>query len=225
MIFGKIDYINLLPLHIYLKKYPLPSGIKASFERKKGVPSKLNHALYRGQIDAAIISSIESIKPKYHNLNLGICANKRVLSVLVEKKTANQKDSSSASSNALASVLKQKGRVIIGDKALKLYLENKENFIDLCEVWHKKTNLPFVFARFSCTQKKALYKKILLPFAKSKIKIPNYILESYAQTREVSKKDIRFYLEKVIYYKLGKKEKKALAKFTKAVRFQNKFKT
>ncbi|MGM9261335.1 menaquinone via futalosine step 1, partial [Campylobacter jejuni] len=24
MIFGKIDYINLLPLHIYLKKYPLP---------------------------------------------------------------------------------------------------------------------------------------------------------------------------------------------------------
>ncbi|ECZ0245717.1 menaquinone via futalosine step 1, partial [Campylobacter jejuni] len=26
MIFGKIDYINLLPLHIYLKKYPLPNG-------------------------------------------------------------------------------------------------------------------------------------------------------------------------------------------------------
>ncbi|EJB6885816.1 menaquinone via futalosine step 1, partial [Campylobacter jejuni] len=28
MIFGKIDYINLLPLHIYLKKYPLPNGYK-----------------------------------------------------------------------------------------------------------------------------------------------------------------------------------------------------
>ncbi|EAI3917845.1 menaquinone via futalosine step 1 [Campylobacter upsaliensis] len=225
MIFGKIDYINLLPLHIYLKKYPLPSGIKASFERKKGVPSKLNHALYRGQIDAAIISSIESIKPKYHNLDLGICANKRVLSVLVEKKTANQKDLSSASSNALASVLKQKGRVIIGDRALKLYLENKNHFIDLCELWYERTHLPFVFARFSCTKYKTLYKKILLPFAKSKIKIPNYILENYAKTRGIDKKDILFYLEKVIYYKLEGKEKKALAKFTKAVRFQNKFKT
>ncbi|ARE81158.1 MULTISPECIES: MqnA/MqnD/SBP family protein [Campylobacter] len=225
MIFGKIDYINLLPLHIYLKKYPLPSGIKASFERKKGVPSRLNRALYKRQIDAAIISSIESVKTKYQNLNLGICANKQVLSVLVEKKTPNQKDSSSASSNALATILQQKGKVVIGDKALKLYLENKENFIDLCEVWHKKTNLPFVFARFSCTQKKALYKKILLPFAKKRIKIPSYILENYAKTREINKKDILFYLEKVIYYKLGKKEKKALAKFTKAVRFKTKFRT
>ncbi|MBS4240247.1 MqnA/MqnD/SBP family protein [Campylobacter vulpis] len=225
MIFGKIDYINLLPLHIYLKKYPLPSGIKASFERKKGVPSKLNHALYKGKIDAALISSVESVKKKYHNLDLGICANKRVLSVLVEKKTANQKDSSSASSNALASILKQKGRVIIGDRALKLYLERPNSFIDLCELWYEKTNLPFVFARFSCTKHKTIYKKIFLPFAKSKIKIPNYILENYAKTREIDKKDILFYLEKVIYYKLERKEKRALAQFAKAVRFQNKFKT
>lgn len=54
---------------------------------------------------------------------MGICANKRVLSVLVEKNTSNAKDPSSATSNALAKVLKQDGKVIIGDKALKLYLK------------------------------------------------------------------------------------------------------
>lgn len=123
MIFGKIDYINLLPLHIYLKKYPLPNGFKASMEHKKGVPSKLNKDLFYRRIDAAIISSIESARKKYKNLDLGICANKRVLSVLVEKNTLNAKDPSSATSNALAKVLKQDGKVIIGDKALKLYLK------------------------------------------------------------------------------------------------------
>ena len=51
MIFGKIDYINLLPLHIYLKKYPLPNGFKASMEHKKGVPSKLNKDLFYRRID------------------------------------------------------------------------------------------------------------------------------------------------------------------------------
>ncbi|EPZ0226866.1 MqnA/MqnD/SBP family protein, partial [Campylobacter coli] len=147
--------------HIYLKKYPLPNGFKASMEHKKGVPSKLNKDLFYRRIDAAIVSSIESARKKYKNLDLGICANKRVLSVLVEKNTPNAKDPSSATSNALAKVLKQEGRVIIGDKALKLYLQDPSRYTDLCTKWHEKTGLPFVFARFSCVQKKALYKQIL----------------------------------------------------------------
>ncbi|MBP0443125.1 menaquinone via futalosine step 1, partial [Campylobacter jejuni] len=90
-----------------------------SMEYKKGVTSKLNKDLFYRIIDAAIISSIESARKKYKNLDLGICDNKRVLSVLVEKNTSNAKDPSSATSNALAKVLKQDGKVIIGDKALK----------------------------------------------------------------------------------------------------------
>lgn len=214
MIFGKIDFINLLPLHIYLKKYPLPSGLKKIMEYKKGVPSKLNKDLFYKRIDAAIISSIESARAKYKNLNLGICANKRVLSVIVQKNEKNAKDPRSATSNALARVLKQKGKVIIGDEALRLYLEDSSKFIDLCSLWHEKTGLPFVFARFSCVRKKTFYAKILKQFTRTKIKIPYYILEKYSNTRKISPKDIKAYLQ-VIYYKIEHKEHKALKAFLK----------
>ncbi|MBM0636599.1 menaquinone via futalosine step 1 [Campylobacter sp. VicNov18] len=221
MIFGKIDYINLLPLHIYLKKYPLPNGYKASMEYKKGVPSKLNKDLFYKRIDAAIISSIESARKKYKNLDLGICANKRVFSVLVEKNTLTSQDPSSATSNALAKILKQEGRVIIGDKALKLYLKYPLNYVDLCAKWHEKTALPFVFARFSCAQKKILYEKMFKNFLKIKIKIPHYILQNYAKTRNLNIKDIKYYLDEVIYYKISTKEKLALKRFIKACKALN----
>ncbi|MBF7047436.1 menaquinone via futalosine step 1, partial [Campylobacter volucris] len=161
MIFGKIDYLNLLPLHIYLKKMPLPTYVKKTTEYKKGVPAKLNKHLYYRRVDAAIISSIESRLKKYKTLNIGICANKKVKSVLVKKNTQNKDDTSSATSNALAKVLRQNGEVIIGDRALKLYLQNPNDYIDLCKLWHEKTNLPFVFARFSCMKNFSSYKKIM----------------------------------------------------------------
>ena len=55
MIFGKIDYLNLLPFHVFLKSAPLSSQIKKAIEFKKGVPSKLNRALNARKIDAAVI--------------------------------------------------------------------------------------------------------------------------------------------------------------------------
>ncbi len=220
MIFGKIDYINLLPLHIYLKKYPLPSGIKKTMEHKKGVPSKLNRDLFYRRVDAAIISSVESKRTKYKNLDIGICANKQVLSVIVEKNSPNEKDLSSATSNVLVRVLKQKGRVIIGDEALRLYLQDSSKFSDLCTLWYEKTGLPFVFARFSCVKNKKFYAKILRNFTRTKVKIPRYILEKYAKTRKILPKDIKAYLG-VIYYKIGRKECKALKLFFKKIQNQD----
>ncbi|WP_139453606.1 MqnA/MqnD/SBP family protein [Campylobacter armoricus] len=212
MIFGKIDYLNLLPLHIYLKKSAFPNYVKRTTEYKKGVPSKLNRHLYFRRIDAAIISSIESRRKKYKTLNVGICANKKVKSVLVKKHSQSKEDASSATSNALAKVLKQKGEVVIGDKALKLYLQNPKDYIDLCELWYEKTNLPFVFARFSCVKNFSIYKKMMKNFIKSKIFIPQYILLNYSKSRNLSQKEISAYL-KLIYYKIGAKEQMALKKF------------
>lgn len=217
MIFGKIDYINLLPLHIYLKKYPLPSGLKKTMEYKKGVPSQLNRALFYRRIDAAIISSVESARAKYQNLNLGICANQKVWSVIIQKDVKNAKDPSSATSNVLARVLKQNGKVIIGDEALRLYLEDSSKFIDLCSLWYEKTGLPFVFARFSCIKQRNFYSKIFKKFTQTKIKIPYYILEKYSQTRNISPKNIKAYLQ-VIYYKIEHKERKALKIFFKQIK-------
>lgn len=220
MIFGKIDYLNLLPLHIYLKKCPLPSYAKACFAHHIGVPAELNKALLKGHIDAAIISSIESRKKRYKTLPVGICAYKRVDSVLVKKGTKKAKDKESASSNALASILGQNAQVVIGDKALKAFLQNPELFLDLCSLWYDKTKLPFTFARFSCTANFSSYKRLLAPFVRKKIFIPRYILKDYAKSRGVKCEDVLAYL-KLIYYKIGKKEALALNKFLNHARALN----
>ncbi|WP_267525424.1 MqnA/MqnD/SBP family protein [Campylobacter sp. MG1] len=225
MIFGKINYINLLPLHLYLKSSKLPSYIKASIEYKKNVPAKLNKMLNNKKIDSAIISSIESTKKKYKNLNIGICANKKVLSVLVEKNSVAQNDKESATSNALAKILNLNGKVLIGDKALKAYTNDKNKYIDMCEIWYKNTNLPFMFARFSSVKNHNKAKKILKNFIKKNInanqrqKIPKYILEYFSNTRKIAQKDIKNYL-KYIYYKIGKKERKALKIYTNKILYK-----
>lgn len=212
MIFGKIDYINLLPLHIYLKGSRLKSYEKKTMEYKKAVPSTLNKALYNKKIEAAIISSIESKRKKYKKLPLGICAFKKVDSVFVIKNTKAKQDPHSASSNALARLLGLKAQVIIGDKALKAYLQDKSLYIDLCTLWYEKTSLPFVFGRFSCIKNYKAYKKILSPFLRQKIFIPQYLLQDYAKSRQIPAKEILKYL-KLIYYKIGKKESLALKRF------------
>ncbi|MEE6566541.1 hypothetical protein VWM73_11285, partial [Campylobacter coli] len=50
-------------------------------EHKKGVPSKLNKDLFYRRIDAAIVSSIESARKKYKNLDLGICVKLKIESL------------------------------------------------------------------------------------------------------------------------------------------------
>ena len=219
MIFGKIDYLNLLPFHVFLKAVPLKTQIKKAIEFKKGVPSKLNRALNARKIDAAVISSIASKKANLKKLNFGIVAKKDVKSVLVRKNSAPKLDPASASSNALAKVLKLNGEVIIGDRALKAYLsEGKECFYDLGQIWHEKTNLPFVFGRFSYVKNGSFYKRLVAKFLQKNVKIPNYILAQYAKSRDISEQDIKWYL-KFISYKIGPKEQKSLRKFFKEHRF------
>lgn len=43
-------------------------------------------------------------------------------------------------------IINLNGKVLIGDAALKYYLEGGKG-IDLAEAWYEKTGLPFVFAR------------------------------------------------------------------------------
>ncbi len=42
MIFAKIDFINLLPFHIYIKKNIPSSQMKSIIEYKKSYPSNIN---------------------------------------------------------------------------------------------------------------------------------------------------------------------------------------
>lgn len=207
MIIGKIDYINLLPFYIFLRRH-LKTNERAALEFHKGPPKKINQLLAKRRVEAAVISSIHS--PKYHCSDFGIVANKRVLSVLICP-GEHQEDSESDTSNVLAKILQVHGKIVIGDKALRL--RNAQNCQDLAALWYKKFQLPFVFARFCYHTKTKKYQQLADKFLKNThIKIPYYILRQYAQRSNLTQKEMKAYLA-LIQYRLGYKEKKALKKF------------
>jgi len=212
LVFGKIEYLNLLPFHVFMKRFTSTQQYK-SMNYKKGVPSKVNQKFLTRRVDAAFISSIHA-KGKKHT-DLGIIAKKEVLSVLVIPHAQNKNDSESATSNVLANILNIEGEVLIGDKALRYRLQNKPH-IDLAREWKKKFNTPFVFAVLCYHNDKKLYKKIQKEFLKQKIKIPQYILKEASKRTAVNEKDILKYLE-YISYKLDTKAKKGLSTFYKEI--------
>lgn len=209
MVFGKIEYLNLLPFHLFMKRYIQSSQVKMSMHHKRNVPSKINNDFLTRRVDAAFISSVKAKGQKH--VKLGIIAKKEVLSVLVVPSDINKSDSESATSNVLAKVLKLHGSVLIGDKALRYYLSGAEHQ-DMAAFWHEKYNLPFVFALLCYHKDKNIYKRIEKNFTKYKIKIPQYILEEASIRTQISKKDILHYLE-YISYKVDKKALLGLKKF------------
>ena len=214
MIFGKIDYINLLPFHIYLKKSSLSNALKQSCEYKKSYPANINNKFRKRTVDAAFISSIESNRRSIKTLPIGIVAKKNVNSVIVKKNTTSSNDPHSATSNVLAKVLHVEGQVFIGDIALKLYLDNPDDYIDLASQWNSKYKLPFVFARLSVNRHFNTYKKLSDNFKNKSIKIPQYILKKYANERNIPPKEILKYLS-LISYEIGEKEMRGFKLFLK----------
>ena len=211
MIFGKIEYLNLLPFHVFMKRFTKSAQQSKIMQYKKGVPATINKKFLSRKVDAAFISSISA--KKYKNINLGIIAKKEVLSVLVIPNDNNLKDAESASSNVLAKILNINGEVIIGDKALQYYLSSKPH-TDLAKVWSDRYKLPFVFALLCFHKDEKLYKNIEKRFLRQKVKIPQYILEQSSKRTKVDKKDILHYL-KFISYDLDYKAKKGLKLFYK----------
>ena len=214
MVFGKIEYLNLLPFHVFMKRFTKSSQQSASMHYKRGVPSKINKEFFARRVVAAFISSVGAKGRK--RLNLGIIAKKEVLSVLVKPNDSNVDDAESATSNVLANLLNVKGEVLIGDKALKYYLNGGEN-VDLARVWNEKYKVPFVFALLCHHKKKKIYSKIEKRFLKNKIKIPRYILDAASKRTGVSQNDILSYLNH-ISYELDVKSKKGLQTFYKELR-------
>ncbi|NPA82821.1 MAG: menaquinone via futalosine step 1 [Epsilonproteobacteria bacterium] len=209
--FGKIDYINLLPFYTFLKKRGISHRYKQILNYKKDYPSAINKKFKKRRVEAAFISSIES--RKFKCLKIGIVAKGEVRSVIV-KKGEYKEDLHSATSNALAKILNIKGEVLIGDKALKLYLKDPSSYEDLSKLWFEKTSLPFVFARLCYHKKERFYKNISRAFLKERVKIPQYILKRYSKQRKISQKEILDYLN-LIEYKIDRKCEKSLKIFLK----------
>jgi chorismate dehydratase len=209
VVFGKIEYLNLLPFHVFMKRFTSSSQQKMSMQYYRGVPTQINKKFISKRVDAAFISSISA--KKYRNVGLGIIAKKEVMSVIVVPSAEDESDCESASSNVLANILNIQVKVLIGDKALKYTLQSND-YIDLAKVWNEKHNLPFVFALLCYHKKKKTFVTIEKYFLKQKVKIPQYILQKAAKRTEIGEKEILSYL-KFISYDLNLKAKLGLKKF------------
>jgi len=214
MIFGSIEYLNLLPFRIFLKKQLKGNATYQALHYKSGVPSQINQAFKSRRIDAAFISSIESKKACCSDL--GIIAYKEVRSVFVIPNTQNKQDSASATSNQLAKILGLEGEVIIGDRALKFYLQGGEA-IDLASQWYIKHKLPFVFARLCYNKHADKIKKLIQSFQNSSVKIPQYILKREAKKRNITPKELQEYLN-YIQYDIDHKAKRSFKLFISRAR-------
>jgi len=208
MLFGSISYLNLLPFQLFLKRYLKSTSAKMSFRYKRAVPSQINRALKRRAVNAAFISSVES--KQCTCTDLGIIAYKKVYSVLLLE-GESQNDPASATSNQLAKVLNMKGKVLIGDAALKYYINGGKG-IDLAEAWHEHTGLPFVFARLCYNRHGKQVQKLAKHFSRTKVKIPQYILKKEAKKRGITANELTWYLGH-IYYKMNWRAKRGLKKF------------
>ncbi|WP_457596888.1 MqnA/MqnD/SBP family protein [Hydrogenimonas sp.] len=212
MVFGKIEYLNLLPFHQFLKRYFRHGAEKAAWRKKGGHPAAVNEALRRGRIDAAVISSVAS--RRWRCADMGIVADGAVWSVLALP-GENRPDEESATSNALAGVLGIEGRLLIGDKALRHYFEKGEG-IDLAAEWKARTGLPFVFARLCGRGRHARrIGRIGRLFLKAPVQVPYRDRARAAEKLGITVSQLDSYLAR-IGYRLGWRERRALARFLKA---------
>lgn len=209
MIFGKIDFLNLLPFHVFIKRYSKSLRSHQSLYYHKGVPSVLNRSFAARRIDAAFISSITARNCRH--FNVGIVAKKSVLSVLSLPNSSHKNDTDSATSNLLAQILEIEGEVLIGDKALRYYYSGGE-CLDLAQVWHEKTSLPFVFALLCTHHHNSELKRLSRAFVRKPVKIPYYILMENARKSSFTPDQIHDYLRHITY-RIGEKEKRGLKKF------------
>lgn len=213
MIFGSISYLNLLPFQVFLKRAMPNSQFQHSLRYGRATPSTINKAFKNRRVNAAFISSVESATCRCSNI--GIVADGPVYSVFVTL-GKEKSDKESATSNQLAKVLKLKGEVSIGDKALQAYLAGHQA-VDLAQRWKEQTGLPFVFARlcFNRYDKKIL--TLAKAFERKRIKIPQTLLKKEAKLRGITPQELQWYLAH-IHYKIDYKAKRSLKLFLKKKR-------
>lgn len=216
MRFGKIGYLNLVPFDIFIKKYPTSAAFKLFLNHHKSYPAQLNKEFLFRRIDAGFISSIAGMKAqKTHSAIISQGAVWSVIAIKADSKL----DYQSASSNALSTILGIRGEILIGDRALryKLTHEKERDYVDLGEAWYKKHGLPFAFGLLCYNKHGAFYRRISRHFNRAPVKIPQYLLESYATDAQIAKSDILAYLAH-IHYRLTPKAQIALSRFYRAVR-------
>jgi chorismate dehydratase len=158
---GRISYLNMAPVFF---------GLDAEVEEVVGVPTELNRALLRNEVDVAPISSIEwarnadrlLVLPRLCVSSDGAAGSIQLVSDLpLERVRSIAVTPESATSVVLARVLvpgadhvplgePADATLLIGDAALRSAFEDPTPHHDLGRMWQRRTGLPMVFAVWAC---------------------------------------------------------------------------
>jgi chorismate dehydratase len=158
---GRISYLNMAPIFF---------GLEADVEEVVGVPTELNRALLRDDVDVAPISSIEwarnsdrlLVLPRLCVSSDGAAGSIQLVSTLpLDRVRSIAVTPESATSVVLARVLVPHAEhvplgepadatLLIGDAALRSAFEDPTPHHDLGRMWQRRTGLPMVFAVWAC---------------------------------------------------------------------------
>jgi chorismate dehydratase len=213
VLFGSIRYLNLLPFQLFLKRARLSNQTKQAMRYRRDVPSAINLAFKRRRVDAAFISSVVSRHCRC--TQLGIIADGPVYSVFVVP-GEGQEDVESATSNQLARILGLHGEVLIGDKALRYFLDGGRG-IDLGAEWQQRTGLPFVFARLCYNRHGKQIERLAKKFGRTRTRVPQGVLRRESARRGMQPQQVAWYLQH-IEYRIDHRGRRALRRFWKLSR-------
>lgn len=206
--FGEINYLNLLPFRLYLKRH----RYRDRWVIKTGTPAEVNRWFREGRIDGGVLSSVRAVEGVRYPVGIG--AEGPVWSVLLSP-TREGGDPASNTSNLLPVALNLKGQVVIGDRALSLYLKNREEWVDLGEEWFRQVQLPFLFAQLTSRRPSRELERVATGFLRQGrgiYRIPQYLLRWEGARRGLSPRQVEEYL-RLIRYQVGWREELGFKKF------------
>jgi len=230
----------------YLNARPLLDGLEGLTPSvRKLVPAKLHDAYQAGELDAALLSSIDVIGMESPEVVDGVSISSRgdVHSVVMaypgELRSVAKValDPSSHTSNALLRIVleefhglhpeyvlysdeypKKYAQLMIGDPAIlfrKEALGSDVRFLDLGGEWFRRTSLPFVFALWSL--KRDFTKKKELSEGLRNAKYRGLVHRPAIAALDPDPEFALHYLTELIHYDLAEEEKRGLMLFRESL--------
>jgi chorismate dehydratase len=228
---GCVKYLNARPL-IWGWRGPVDFDHPAALCRK----------LARGDLDVALVSSLEYLRNPIYRIidDVSIAARGQVYSVVVAHQASLREirsielDPASETSVALLQLLLRerkleakigplertypnelRAKLLIGDQALRFRAEHgsKFKYWDLAEAWREMTGLPFVFALWLIRPEVDGAKEIATKLRQLRCQNLSEIDELVASQAELSADFCRTYYRQHLCFDLGESEKAGLIEF------------
>jgi predicted solute-binding protein len=226
---GCVKYLNARPLI-----YGWPGAV--DFDHPSALCRKLEH----GDLDVALVSSLEYLRRPIYRIvdGVSISAYGAVYSVIVahneDISRAQEIDidpASEASVALLRCLLRQRGfnprlrvrnrgqgpvfRLLIGDQAIRFRAEHGEryHYWDLAKTWTKMTSLPFAFAFWLIRPEIENAKEIADKLRALRDHNVTSIDELVLSQSEVSPAFCRKYYQEHLFFDFGEREKAGLHEF------------